>query len=304
MTYHKKIRLHFLIVSFLAGICISLLSCQKEVHLNLASSPPQLVVEGAIETNQPPYVFLTTSISFFAHIDLATLENSYVHNAVVTVSDGYTTIHLREYAIDTSGGNKVYVYSVDTANLSGIMLGQVGRYYTLTITYNGQTYRSTTKIPAVKGLDTLWFDAPTFKDTKTPYNALELFANYTDPDTPGNYVRYFTRINSQPFYPSQIFTDEVVNGKHVPDIGLTAGYVQSQDANGDSLNYFYPGDTVVLKWCEIDKGVYDFWNTFQFANNAIGNPFASPINIQSNISNGALGLWAGYGSIMYTLYVP
>ena len=279
-------------------------SCQKEVHISLAGSPPQLVVEGAVETGLPPYVVLTTTISFFSEVSLNTLENSFVHNAVVTVSDGSVTTTLKEYAIDTSGGNKIYVYSVDTSHLGNIMLGQVGKLYKLTILYNGVTYSSTTKIPAVKGLDSLWFDIPTFKDAKTPDSAKELFGNYTDPDTPGNYVRYFTRINSQPFYPSQLFSDEIVNGKKVPDIALPAGFRQTANANGDSLNYFYPGDTVTIKWCEIDKGVYTFWNTYQFANNAIGNPFATPINIQSNISNGALGVWAGYGSISYTINVP
>ena len=285
-------------------LSITLSSCQKEIHISLASSPPQLVVEGEIETGQPPYLFLTTTISFFSQVNLTTLQNSYVHNATVSVSDGDSTINLREYSIDTAGGNKIYFWTIDTANLNNIMVGKVGKFYKLTIVYNGTTYTSLTKIPAVKGLDSIWFATPTFKDTKTPDSAWEMFANYTDPDTIGNYVRYFTKINSQLFYPSQLFSDEIVNGKKVPDIALPAGYLQTENANGDSLNYFYPGDTVTLKWCEIDKGVYDFWNTYQFANNAVGNPFASPINIQSNISNGALGVWAGYGSVSYTVYVP
>ncbi len=285
-------------------LSLSICSCQKEIHLNLASTPPQLVVEGAIETGVPPYVFLSTTISFFSQINLNTLENSYVHNATVTVFDGDSTIKLREYIVDTAGGSKIYFWSIDTSNLSNIMVGKVGKSYKLSVVYNGTTYTSTTKIPAVKGLDSIWFATPTFKNKNTPDSAWEMFANYTDPDTIGNYVRYFTKINSQPFYPSQLFSDEIVNGKLVPDLALPAGYLQTTNANGDSLNYVYPGDTVVIKWCEIDRGVYDFWNTWQFANNAIGNPFASPINIQSNISNGALGVWAGYGSALYTVIVP
>jgi len=262
------------------------------------------VVEGAVETGLPPYVFLTTTISFFSQVNLTTLQNSFVHNATVTVSDGSRTITLREYGVDTAGGNKVYFYSIDTANLSNLMLGEVGKFYKLSITWNGNTYTSTTKIPNVRGLDTLWFAQPVFKDSRTPDSALELFGNYTDPDTPGNYVRYFTKRNNEPFYSGQLFSDEIVNGKGVPDLALPAGFLQSDKANADSLLYFYHGDKVILKWCEIDRGVYDFWNTYQFANNAIGNPFASPINIQTNISGGALGIWAGYGSISDTLVVP
>ena len=298
-------RFSCLLISTTFFLLLQLTACQKVVHINLASSPPQLVVEGAIETGLPPYVFLTTTISFFSQVNLTTLQNSFVHGANVQVTCGAKTITLKEYSFDTSGGNLFYVYTVDTSNLNNIMIGQVDSFYQLTIVYNGTTYTSVTKIPNPKGVDSLWFAAPTFKNSKTPDSAVQLYVNYTDPDTPGNYVRYFTKINSQPFFPSQLFSDEVVNGKYVPDIALEAGYNPVQDANNDSLIYFYPGDSVVLKWCEIDKNVYNFWNTLQFANNALGNPFATPINVQTNISNGALGVWAGYGSIVYpALVVP
>ena len=290
--------------SLVLVLTICLLACQKEVHINLASSPSQVVVEGAIETNTPPYVILTSTIGFFSKIDLSTLQNSFLHGAVVTVSDDSTTVTLKEYAIDTGSNNHFYIYSIDTSNLANLMFGRPGKFYKLSITYNGITYTSTTKIPYPKGVDSLWFGAPTFTRDKTPDSAVELFANYTDPDTMGNYVRYFTKRNNELYYPSGIFDDGLVNGKHISNIDLYAGYDDSSNVNADSLIYFYPGDTVTLRWCEIDKGVYDFWNTYQFASNAIGNPFASPINVKSNISNGALGVWCGYGTIFRTLVVP
>ena len=297
---HSFLKSPILVVMVLFNI-ITLVACQKEVHINLGSSPLLVVVDGAIETNLPPYVFLTSTISFFSQVDLTTLQNSFLHGADIQVSDGSKTITLKEYSFDTGLNNKFYAYSIDSANL---MFGQVGKSYTLTISYGGKTYTSTTKIPNPKGVDSLWFGAPAIPDSKTPDSAIQLFANYTDPDTPGNYVRYFTKRNSDQFFPSGIFSDEVVNGKRIDNIGLFAGYNNSIDAKGDSLRYFYPGDTVQLKWCEIDQKVYTFWNTAQFAANATGNPFASPINVQSNISNGALGVWAGYGSIIYTIIVP
>ena len=195
------------------------------------------------------------------------------------------------------------MYTIDTSNLANLMFGEVGKFYKLNIAYNGTTYTSTTKIPNPKGVDSLWFGTPIFANAKTPDSAKQLYANYTDPDTPGNYVRYFTQRNSEPFYPSEIFSDEVVNGKRITNIGLYAGYENVQNVKADSLRYFYKGDTVVLKWCEIDKSVYTFWNTLEYSNNASGNPFASPINVTSNISNGALGVWAGYGSIFTKIVV-
>jgi len=177
----------------------------------------------------------------------------------------------------------------------------VNKYYTLSITYNGTTYTSVTKIPNPKGIDSMYFGTPV--NSNYSDSAQQLFVNYTDPDTLGNYVRYFTQINSQPFYPSQIFSDILINGQVVLKIPIYAGYLDSTNANGDSLSYFYPGDTVTLKWAEIDKGVYNFWNSYGFAQNAVGNPFSSPINLQTNMTNGALGVWAGYGSLLYTKVV-
>ncbi len=298
--------LHFRSVYlFLAMILLlTLASCEKEVHIKLATSPTKLVVQGAVENGIPPYVILTSTIGFFSTVDLTTLSNSFIHGADIKVSDGANTVSLVEYSLDTAGGNKFYVYSIDTANLSGLMLGEFEKTYSLTIVYNGITYTSVTKIPTPKGIDSMWFDLPLSGSTKIPPNAKQLFINYSDPDTLGNNVRYFTKKNSEQFYASDQLNDEVVNGKLITDIPLYAGFDNVQNAKEDSLRYFYPGDTVILKWSAIDKKVYNFWNSFAYATNSLGNPFATPINLQTNMTNGALGVWAGYGSVQTTKVVP
>ncbi|MBC7553544.1 MAG: DUF4249 domain-containing protein [Taibaiella sp.] len=278
-------------------------SCEKEIQVTLASTPPQLVVQGSIENGQPPLVFLTTSIGFFSKVDISDIQNIFVHDAVITVSDGTRTTKLREYSIDTANGSRFSVYSVDTSNIANLLLGELGRQYSLTITTGGKTYTSVTTIPFPKALDTLWFGPPSFARPSTPKNALELFGNYTDPDTPGNYVRYFTKRNNDAFYPGGLFSDELVNGKKINNIDLFAGTNDTGSFRDDSLLYFYPGDSVTLKWSEIDKGVYNFWNTYQFALQSGGNPFSSPINVKTNITNGALGVWAGYGTVYSRLLV-
>lgn len=286
-------------------------SCEKQINLNLSTGPATLVVEAEIETNLPPFVVLTNSMGFFSSIDFSTLQNSFVHKdkATVTVSDGTKTITLKEYAIDTGNNSKFYIYSVDTTggiNPNNVMIGQVNKFYTLTINYNGQTYTSVTKIPTPKPVDSMWYAPNTSTNPKVPTDAMLLYANYSDPDTPGNYVRYFTKRNHEPFYGADnVFTDEVINGNKVSSIRLALGNNNAPNPNNnfDSSRYLFPGDTIILKWCMIDRGVYDFWNTYAFAQQAVGNPFSSPINVKSNISNGALGVWAGYGSSFDTLII-
>ena len=278
-------------------------SCQREVHIDLGTTPPKVVIQGQIENGMPPFVVVSSTISFFSSVDLGTLEKSFLHDAHITVSDGSKTITLKEYSIDTGTNNKFYVYSIDSSN---IMLGELGKMYSLSVTYGGTTYTSVTKIPFPKGVDSMWVDVPESVRDKTPKTARELFVNYTDPDSLGDYVRCFTKRNKQQFYPDALFTDEIVNGKPINKIGLLAGYPESSSSttvNRDSLIYFFPGDTVTLKWSSIDKGVYKFWNSVEFAKNATGNPFSSPINLVSNITNGGLGVWAGYGNSVRTLVV-
>ncbi len=280
-------------------------SCEKEVHINLQSSEPRVVVQGEIETGFVPFVVLTSSLGFFSKVDLTTFQNSFLHDAKVQVSDGTTTVDLKEYSMDTSGAAKFYFYSVDTSNLSNIIVGQNGKTYTLTVTYKGKVYTAATKIPMPQGIDTMWFDKPEFAGPKTPDSARQLFINYSDPDTLGDYVRYFTQRGNQAFFPAGSFSDEVINGKTITNIGLAAGYQDDGgDGNRDSLVYFFPGEEVTLKWCAVDKGVYQFWNSLDFAKGAVGNPFATPINPLTNMSNGALGVWAGYGVYYKTATVP
>ncbi|MCF8450773.1 MAG: DUF4249 domain-containing protein [Taibaiella sp.] len=280
-------------------------SCEKEVNINLQNSPAQIVVQGGIETNGVPYVLLTSSFSFFSKVDLGTLQNSFIHSAKVEVSDGIKTITLKEYSLDTGSSFKFYVYTIDTANIANLMLGQNGKHYTLIITHNGIKYTSVTKIPNPQGVDSMWFDKPEFPRNSTPDSAKQMYVNYNDPDTPGDYVRYYTQRDNENFYSSGIFSDEIINGKTVNKIGLIGGY--SNDGtfkNRDSLIYFFPGEKVTLKWCAIDKGVYNFWNSLDFAKSAVGNPFSTPINPMTNIKNGALGIWAGYGVHIKTAKVP
>ena len=290
---------YFLLLPVFAMLLV-MASCEKQVHIDLGTSAPQVVVQGVIENNAPPYVILNSTIGFFANVDLGTLQNSFLHGATMQISDGTKTISLKEYTLDTGLVNKFYFYAADTSIPGNNMIGVLGKTYTLTINYDNKTYSAVTKIPYPKGLDTLWFGQPVFKGKTTPANALELFGNYTDPDTLGNYVKYFTKRNNDIFYPAGVFSDELVNGKKISNIDLFAGYNDSINVNVDSVIYFYPGDSVTVKWSEIDKGVYNFWNTYQFSVQSIGNPFATPINIKSNISNGGLGVWAGYGSFYYT----
>ncbi len=291
----------------LLAVVLLLSACEKEVHINLSDGEAQLVVNGQIDINEPPFVSLTRSIGYFAKVDLTTLENAFVHGATVTVSDGSRSIRLREYQGDTGGVAKFYLYTIDTSDATAFdFRGVAGKFYTLSITTaDGRNYTSITKIPYPKVVDSVVAVAPKPQPPKAP-TALQLLVYYSDPDTTGNAVRYFTKRNHEPFYPglNSVFNDEVVNGTKGAKFPLQAGSAKNRIDFSDSTGYVFRGDTVVLKWSAIDRNVFNFYQTLEYSLGTVGNPFSSPINVQSNISGGALGVWAGYGSTYSTVVVP
>lgn len=293
----------FGLLLFVAATIITLVSCEKEVDINLGEGQERLVVEGSIETGMPPYVVLTKSVGYFSKLDLTTLQNSFVHGAQVSVSDGAVTAQLQEYTISPLPGISLSYYTVDTTG-GNWMKGIENKTYTLNIKYDGQVYEARTKIPAPTPLDSLVTALPSFVREDNP-DARQLKVYFKDPDTPGNYMRYYTKRNNEQYFAglNSVYPDEIINGKQF-ETELPLGEDRNRpEMNFDSLGYAYPGDTVTLKWCAIDKETYNFWSTFEYAIGTIGSPFASPIRVKTNISNNALGIWGGYGTLYYTIVI-
>lgn len=294
-------------IAVLFLVIITLLSCEKEVKINLDTGDPKIVIEGGIENGLPPLVLITKSIGYFQTINLETLQNSSVHGAEVYVSDGVKKVRLKEFSVDTGGnGNKFYYYSlVDFTNPvlpppDSLLLGELEKSYTLTVIIEGKTYESTTKIPTPTPLDSIITKVPDRPAADTNSRTLRIF--FKDPDTAGNCVRYYTSLNNGIMYAglNSVYNDEIINGTNF-STELPLGEPRATEKGFDSLGVCYPGDTVQFKWAAIDRRVYDFWNTYEFALGTLGSPFASPIQVKSNISNGALGVWAGYGALYYTV---
>lgn len=294
-------------VAVLFCIIASFMSCEKEVKINLDTGEPRLVVEGGIENGLPPVVLLTKSIGYFQTINFETLQNSSVHGAEVYVSDGVKKVRLKEFSVDTgSNSNKFYYYSlVDFNNpvippLDSLILGELEKYYTLTVIVDGKTYESTTKIPTPTPVDTIFTAVPDRPDADPNSRTLRIY--FKDPDTAGNYLRYYTSRNNEQMFPAlnSVFNDEIINGKDF-NSEFPLAEPRATTKGFDSLGVCYPNDTIRLKWTAIDRGVYNFWSTYEYALGTLGNPFASPIQVKSNISNDALGVWAGYGALYYTI---
>lgn len=279
---------------FLVFFASMLLSCEKNINFDLKESPNVLVVDAEIENDKAPTVILSTSFSYFSQIDPALLAQSFVHNADVYISNGTLTHKLKEYSYPLAPGYLAYVYSIDSSSLSTAFLGAFNTTYTLKIIAEGKEYNSTVKIPALATFpDSVYFKQAPFIDDTTKRN---MYVKAHDPLGLGNYVRYYTKRNSNPFWPGQasVYSDEVIDGTTY-DVAFPQGVDKNDPPKPDS-NFYSKGDTVTLKFCNIDKSTYTFWSTWEFAYQSIGNPFSQPNKVLGNISNGALGVFAGYAA--------
>lgn len=295
VSMYKSWLLFFLILLIGTG-------CEKVINFNLEETSPKLVVEAVIENNQPPRVVLSQSLNYFSTIDTQLLASAFIHHADVFVSNGLKTHKLKEYAYQVNNTSRLYYYSIDSANLNSAFTGELNKQYSLRISYQAKEYTATTTIPNItKKIDSLfWKPAPASEDS----NRAIAMVRATDRTGFGDYIRYFTKRNSEPFYPSfnSVFDDLIIDGKTY-ELQIEPGINRNAERKEEE-HFFNKGDTVVFKLCNIDKATFDFWRTMEYSYASIGNPFATPVKVLGNINNGALGYFGGYAAQYHTLVIP
>jgi hypothetical protein len=282
-------------------LSVGLLGCEKDINIDLNTEEPKLVVEATIENGQPPVVVLSRSLDYYAAVSPQLLANSFVTGAEVFISDGSNTHMLKEYS-RSLGGFRLTYYTIDSTNLSTAIFGRLNQHYTLRIVADAAEYTASTTIPGLtKRIDSVWWKpAPPQADS----DQVIVMVKATDPPGFGDYIRYYTARNNGPLLSpfTSSFDDLFIDGTTY-ELPVEPGIDRNQEIT-DRDRFFVKGDTVTLKLSNIDKSTYDFWRTMEFAYASVGNPFATPIKVQSNISGGALGYFGGYASQYRTLIIP
>ena len=289
-----KIFLNLIFVSVLLVIS----SCEKNISIHIPDVQQQLVVEGYVYEDTNAYVFLSRSSPFFSELDSSTVQKYIVRGATITISDGFTTDTMVEFDLP-----QYYLHFYYTP----VMKGVTGRTYHLTVNAGGEIVTSSTFIPPAIPLDSLWWKADGNKDSLG-----FVWAHLTDPDTLGNYYRWFAkRINHYTYGDNageqkdndfiaplgSTFEDRFINGKSF-DFAYNRGQQfnsdKEDDGESEERGYFKRGDTIVVKWCTYDQANFVFWRDQESQVQSNGNPFANPSPVFGNI-NGGLGVFGGYG---------
>lgn len=288
--------------SFFAAVMILLLGCEKKIDFELEDQPDKMVIEATIENDRPPVVVLSRSVGYFSRITTDILSQSFVHGAEVYVSSDAMTHQLKEYSTPLPNGNRIYYYSIDSSNLATAFLGKLKQQYSLRIVADGKEYTATTTIPdATRRVDSVWWKkVPFASDT----SKVIIMVRATDRPGFGDYIRYYTKTNREPFYPpyNSTFDDLLIDGTTY-ELQIEKGVDRNLDRDDDE-NFFRRGDTVQLKLSNIDKSTFDFWRTMEFSYASVGDPFSTPTKVLSNIKGDALGYFGGYASQYRSIIIP
>jgi len=298
-------------------IILSLGGCIEDYVPSTEETKQEIVVEGFIEAGEgsaQAYVLITRSIPFLSTIDLNTFDDLFVNNAKVTVNDGTNTVELTELCLadlppaiqeiaaqilgfdpnSTSLNICAYVDVLD------VLDRKIGGTYDLKIETEESIITSTTTIPQQIPLTELRWDDP----PGTPSDTLaRLWVTIADDENEENFYRYFTEENGTGFViPFSSVTDDSFFDGQDFEFPLNKAERRDGDFDPNTFGLYTRGDSIRIKWMNIDKAHFDFWNTLEFSRNNSG-PFSAFNRVTSNV-DGALGIWGGYSVEFYDEVVP
>ncbi len=255
-----------LIVSF------AFYSCETVIDANLDTGPAQLSVDGTLTDQAGPQTIRLTQTT------------AYFNNGAPPVASGATVIVTdntgRTFAFTDSDNDGYYVWQPTARDT----LGRLGRTYSLSITYQGETYRADSRMNRVPTVDSLIFR----KEKINPLSATEgyqaeFFARDFQGATDYYRVRYY-RNGIVANKPRNVIT---LKDASFPGSANTDGLVFirpfRQSINPDSL--YALNDSVTVELQSLTPEAFEFWQQFsqQVTN---GGLFATPpANVPTNIIN-------------------
>jgi hypothetical protein len=261
--------INFKSIIFLLTISALFVSCEDIVEVKLDNKDIGLyAVEAKITTDNNPYVFLYKSQLVSSDKDYPT-----VSGAKVVIADN--SAPQKSITLQESNERKgLYI-----PKQGDVFLGEQSREYTLTITVDGVTMKSTELLAKVEPIDSIQI-RPSSRGDKL---FLGLFTYGKEPAGLGNYYKWDIYVNKRYLNSSDnliIASDELVDGNYIDGLEI---YTDFHDPNKPEDMTIQLGDTVQVKQTSISKFGYLYY--YQMVNQGrTGGLFSvPPANIKSNI---------------------
>ncbi len=242
---------------FALGIT-AIVSCTKEIDVNLDNAEAQVVIEGGVTNVSLAQVKLSKSVPFSNSNHFPAISG-----AVVSITDNEgTKFELAETAPGT--------YS------NASLIGVPGRTYQLHIVAEGKTYAASSAMPLPVTLDSLVVEK-LFIGTESIYIVKPI---YTDPPQLGNCYRFIETINNKRFPDAWVWDDKMLND------GISSIPMIQHDST-ISVN-----DVIEVEMQCVDKNVFRYFDALS----GMKHNATTPANPPGNISGGALGYFSAYTS--------
>jgi hypothetical protein len=266
-------------VLFLAFSSLMLVSCTKEIQVDLNTSDPKLVVEATLHNQtDTASVLLSRTVNFSEP------------NRFPSVTDASVVIK------DSEGNSWNLVQTSPGVYQHFQLRGVIGRTYSLEITLNdGQVFTAQSTLPEPVTLDKVEFIERTFGAPGSDNDSINYFVlpRFLDPAGIQNNYRFVQTLNGVKDHTIQVRNDNIFSGR-----------VNEQPLINPDLD-IHSGDEVLLEMQCIDVGVYNyFFSLSQSIGGGGPNAAAVPANPVSNISGGALGFFAAYSVQKLTVLAP
>jgi len=259
----RKLRIKLVFLTSILMIAIILFTgCEKIINVDLVEAKPQLVIEGLITDGTGPYtVKLSKTGSYFNKVVLPL-----VSKAVVVISDNRGTI-------DTLKESKPGIYL--TSKIRGIP----GRTYSLMVLSDKIKYTASSTMFSHVNIDLLkleksYSSGTGLGDIGQAEIRVEIICYFQDP-LEKNYYRTVVLNDSQADGNFKFYDDEYTNGKKT-------GLQVKRAKIGDKIN---------VELMSLDKSTFEYYRTLSDLLNS--NPIfgSTPVNPNTNLTNGALGFF-------------
>lgn len=307
--------------SILILLILSFLSCTKEVQIDIPQYDELLNIEGRIEVGKHPIVFISKNLNIYESTSLASYINSFVYDAEVYVKIGEDSVKLEPVLLNDLSNEALLtvseILSVEPEEASLLPMkvyttldsniqGRVNEFHELSVYYEDKFVQGRTYIPSSVSLDSLlWASSPENSDYGTSVGSL------SDPVGTFNAYKWeVKRINLKNGVPKDLIFKRPRNGVFNDDLidGMTIELdfpnpMKRKDSTHlkEFRRFFKIGDTVVVKFSTMEENVFEFYKTMRAQQSSSGNPFSTPVNVKTNLTGPAIGIWAGFSPSMDTL---
>lgn len=293
-------------------ISFVLTCCQTVVELDLPEKPASLVVNGFFN---PDSVF-SVSVSKSQYI-LDNAPITKINNAVVSVFDGDVFLEQLSFYSD---GNYFSSQNIKP---------QAGKKYKLTVSASGfNQAEATDAAPAgteITGVDTgnFFFENEKYFEVKIRFRDnpaennfyhLQLFGSFRFFifDSTGQQVIDTISYNEPTEFQSRdlifddknwfdnsgaMFSDELFATKGEYQLSV---YLYAYSYSPDTAMGSYSFDELEVSLKSVSRDYYRYVVSYQKYKESNGNPFAEPVQVFNNVSNG-FGIFAGYSGTRYTI---